>query len=235
MSRQGAHKRLKRLFGVSTIILSLLIAFIPNFVYAASASGTDWGIKWELSGDTLTISPAETPSGDHASGVMDEAWPLSSLSSTFSGVKKVVVNSGVKNLGTSFCNLLSSLSNHSITLNAPATIPSNSISYTSINTLEIGEGVTRIEDDAITGSSSSSSITRLILPASLSSFDYDNFCYTDGTNKHYNINQIVTPSASQGEEFLKDINKYVINGEAVSGTTFIKIPPDHHREKAEPI
>ena len=61
MSRQGAHKRekrLKRLFGVSTIILSLLIAFIPNFVYAAGNNGDDGGIHWDVSGNTLTISAA---------------------------------------------------------------------------------------------------------------------------------------------------------------------------------
>lgn len=226
MSRQGAHKRekrLKRLFGVSTIILSLLIAFIPNFVYAANSSGKEWGVEWTISGNTLTISPAAQPHTGTTTGQMNDNWepPI-----TGTGVTKVIVASGVTNLGTKFCEKLKTVSN--VTINSPATIPTGTISgYGNINTLEFGEGVTRIEDDAVTPDNATSNINRLVLPASLTSFNYDNFCYNDGTDDHYNIGEIVTPTGSAGEKFIEDINEEYLNGNVKNSNNLIALYHDN--------
>ena len=218
MSRQGAHKRekrLKRLFGVSTIILSLLIAFIPNFVYAASKKGTNWGIDWEISGNTLTISPAKTPLDGHTAGQMNDEWIPST--EDMSTVTKIVVASGIDHLGAALCGKFNSGNITSISLNAPATIPAGTIrNHPGISSLEFGEGVTTIESGAVT----TDSISTLTLPASLTSTISNNFCKS---STEYNIAQIVTPTASEGEDFLERINESTLEGTVTNSKGLIAL------------
>jgi len=109
-------RRLKRIYGLSTILLALLILFVPKYTFANeiddiiakqnATSGTDGGIDWEISGDTLTLSAAVTPEEGYTSGIMKDyyqnehsvktPWAWSNASSN---VTKIVVEDGVTELG----------------------------------------------------------------------------------------------------------------------------------------
>lgn len=79
-----------------------------DIVYADDVGGVDGGIKWTISGDTLTIEPAGegNTTSDIENGVMKDYSDFTSeggipwrQSSEYTSVKKIVVGNGVTHIG----------------------------------------------------------------------------------------------------------------------------------------
>jgi len=149
------NRRLKRIYGVSTILLALLVLFIPRLTRAADeVQGTDGGIEYVISGDTITFSENAAAAEEEKGIIPDHNSenPAPWLSQPeFADVRNVILSNTIKQVGT---NTLVDFAGDKITIaGSVTTVKSGFANKVVVSEVEFQDGVTTIAGDAFTNGS----------------------------------------------------------------------------------
>ena len=220
MSRK--YRRLKRILGVSTILLALLIANLPTISFAETPgdSGVDGEIEWNITGDTLTLSAVAGTQGRMKDYDSSAPWILSSA---IGYVKNIVIADGVTRLGkyafTDFVEnggsavVTSPIDADKLTIAGTVKVIPTDFSFCAqIKEVEFMEGVETIEEIAFFATCPH--VIRF--PQSIVSVSPYNF-HNVADGELYFITDVYGYSGTAAENFVTQINDAVTTGQFPEG------------------
>lgn len=184
---------------VCMIIGGLLIS--SNTIYAASESGVDGEIKWEISGDTLTLSAVEGTEGKMSSYTYEDESPWQ-YATNRRDVKKIIIDSTVTELSAYAFNGEYDVDIMEIA-GSVKVIPSLCMRNMDIEKLVLYEGVETIEQTAFF-----CRVRTVQIPKSVKNIDISSFGTVADGNTNY-LQKVYGHAGSAAETYTNDYNAKV--------------------------
>ena len=212
-------RRLKRAYGISTILLALLILFVPQLTRAADPieEDTDGEIKWKIEGDTLTISAVPDTDGEIKEYNYDEEGiPPWSESQYIDNVKKVVITEGVTSLGRmafAFSRDRKKPLDKVVIPGSVEVVGEHAAEGLRTKELEFKEGVTTIENTAFRDCVAN----KITFPSTIEEIEYNDDedieqFRINGDQENYRISDVYGYSGTAAETFVETFNQRVLFG-----------------------
>ena len=205
-------KQVKKLLCMVLMVCMILagINVAPQKVQAATVSGNDGEIHWEIKGDTLTLSAVKGTKG-RMKDYTTERKPQWAKSNQITKVKKVVILNGITKLGAfAFFQLDCKLDDFTIKTNIN-TIPSNFVLCMEINKLVLYDSIKTVESEAF----SMVSIKELYIARNT---DISNHNFTQSADVGWTVLQkVYTYSGSSAESMVNDFVQYAKETEQYGG------------------
>lgn len=195
-------------FIVLVVIFGMIVIRNTSVIYATDDSGVDGEIKWEISGDTLTLSAVEGTQGQMSDkyGYTLEENPPWMKSSFIENVKYIIIKEGITSIVDEAFRR-ENFQHKFMRLEIAGTItkiPSCMVRV-NIDEVVIHEGVKEIDAVAFIGGA-----TRIVkLPKSLEKIDESAF-YTPADGSSTWLQKVYGYKDSIAEEYVEIVNKRVV-------------------------